>query len=648
MRLSNVGQAGGAQEAIDRGLRRADLRPLLLLAHVARARRDAADIERQAPRRPIFLAAFICQAGFDQPVGDHLAQVARRLALHAGRNLFAAKFEQQIRHQCCSARMLSSQLRVLAPAALRSRGRAGISSMRSSSNRSGISAVPPAAWDATVPIAGEAGAARVGLQERLAAGLGQIAHPQDVALPLGHRDDAARVEQVEHVAGLDRLVVGRQHHLCSGLLALAAGAPASSSALHSASASSKCRSSIRGIGEFEIVPGIFLLGLQEHVAVGHLLVALAAVEVQVVDVVDALHIHGEALQPIGQLAGNRRAFDAADLLKIGELRHFHAVAPAFPAEPPGAERRAFPIVLDEADVVQQRIDADRRQRAEIEFLQVGRVRLQDHLVLVVMLQPVRIFAIAAVLRPPRRLHVGGVPAQRPERPQRCRRVERSGADFHVVRLQDQAAIVRPVVVQRQDQPLEGAGRLHMRRQAAVTANPQVADAAAPSRRWRGASSARRPAPARQFEAGSFSSWPGMMRPGSPRSSGLRLSISQVAGAVAELVDGDRPQRLPRLHRIGGRHDRRGRGRLAAAGSAGTIISLFFSTGGASGSRPAARHDTSAGRRPSCRRAAASPRRASSGRSPERPCPASCRVHAPTGTSLRAGGRRASRRRRDGR
>ena len=77
------------------------------------------------------------------------------------------------------------------------------SSLRSSSNRSGISAVPPVCLGRDRSHRGEAGATGVGLQESLAAGLGQIAHPQDVALPLGHRNDAARVEQVEHVAGLD-------------------------------------------------------------------------------------------------------------------------------------------------------------------------------------------------------------------------------------------------------------------------------------------------------------------------------------------------------------------------------------------------------------------------------------------------------------
>src|SRR5690242_21872285 len=62
----------------------------------------------------------------------------------------------------------------------------------------------------------------------------------------------------------------------------------------------------RGIGEFEIVPRIFLLGLQEHVTIGNLLIVGAAVEVEVVDVVDALHIHREPLEAICELAGHRR------------------------------------------------------------------------------------------------------------------------------------------------------------------------------------------------------------------------------------------------------------------------------------------------------------------------------------------------------
>ena len=145
--------------------------------------------------------------------------------------------------------------------------------------------------------------------------------------------------------GLDALIIGGQHHRGARV------APAASSARHSASASSKCRSSMLGIGILEIVARIFLLGLPEHLAIGDALGPGAAVEIEVEDIVDALHIHGEALEPVGELARDRRAVEPADLLEIGELRHFHAVAPHFPAQPPGAERRAFPVVLDEADVV---------------------------------------------------------------------------------------------------------------------------------------------------------------------------------------------------------------------------------------------------------------------------------------------------------
>src|SRR6185503_3139316 len=185
-------------------------------------------------------------------------------------------------------------------------------------------------------------------------------------------------------------------------------------------------------------------------------IVAAAVEVEVIDALDALHIHGEALEPVSEFARNRRTFDASHLLEICELRYLHTVAPAFPAETPGAERRAFPIVLDKADVVNGRIDAYGFQRVKIEVLDVSRRRLQDDLELVVVLEPVGILAITAVFRPARGLHIGGVPRFRSERAQRGRRMEGAGADFHVVRLQDDAAPVRPILLQREDKALKRA------------------------------------------------------------------------------------------------------------------------------------------------------------------------------------------------
>ena len=158
---------------------------------------------------------------------------------------------------------------------------------------------------------------------------------------------------------------------------------------------------------------------------------------------------------------DRRALEAGDLLEVGELRNLHAVAPALPAETPGAERRALPVVLDEADVVDLGIDADGVERLQVELLDVRRRRLQDHLELIVVLQPVRVLAVAAVLRPARGLDVGRVPRLRPERAQRGRRMERAGPHLHVVGLQDDAAVVGPIALERQDQPLERAFGAHM-------------------------------------------------------------------------------------------------------------------------------------------------------------------------------------------
>ena len=119
--------------------------------------------------------------------------------------------------------------------------------------------------------------------------------------------------------------------------------------------------------------------------------SVATVEIQIENAVDALNVHGEPLEAVRDFARNGVAVKTADLLEIGKLRNFHAVAPNFPAKTPGAERRALPIVLDEANVIQRRIDADGIETREIELLDIRRRRLHDDLKLVVVLQPVRDF-----------------------------------------------------------------------------------------------------------------------------------------------------------------------------------------------------------------------------------------------------------------
>ena len=146
----------------------------------------------------------------------------------------------------------------------------------------------------------------------------------------------------------------------------------------------------------------------------------------------------------------------ADLLEIGELRHLHAVAPDLPAEPPGAERGALPVILDKADVMERRVDADGLQRAEIEILQIGRRGFDEHLILIVMLQSVGVLAIAPVGGPPRGLHIGRGPGARPQRAQRGGGVKGARAHLHVVGLQDGTAAPGPVGLKPQDDLLKAA------------------------------------------------------------------------------------------------------------------------------------------------------------------------------------------------
>ena len=75
-------------------------------------------------------------------------------------------------------------------------------------------------------------------------------------------------------------------------------------------------------------------------------------------------------------------------------------------------------------------------------------------VLVIVLQPVRVFTIATIRRAPGRLPVRGAPRFRAYRTQERRRVERSGAHFHVVGLHDDAAFRTPERLQVKNQSLE--------------------------------------------------------------------------------------------------------------------------------------------------------------------------------------------------
>ena len=111
---------------------------------------------------------------------------------------------------------------------------------------------------------------------------------------------------------------------------------------------------------------------------------------------DTLQVHREALEAVGDFAGDGFAVEAADLLEVGELRDFHAVQPDFPPQAPGAERGRFPVVLHEAHVVHERVEAQRAQRSEIQIENRQRRRFDDYLELVVVLQAKWVVAVPAV------------------------------------------------------------------------------------------------------------------------------------------------------------------------------------------------------------------------------------------------------------
>ena len=196
------------------------------------------------------------------------------------------------------------------------------------------------------------------------------------------------------------------------------------------------------VGLLEIEGGKLLFGLVEDLTVGD-----GLVPGDVVDRIDLLQVHGDPLQTVGDLHGDRLEVHRTGLLEIGELGDLHAVEPDLPAQAPGTQGGRFPVILDEADVVFEQVEAEPFQALQVHGLHILGRRLDHHLVLVVVLQPVGVLAVASVRGPAAGLDVGRLPRFRAEGAEQGGGVEGAGAHLHVVGLEHNAAGGGPVAVQ---------------------------------------------------------------------------------------------------------------------------------------------------------------------------------------------------------
>ena len=277
----------------------------------------------------------------------------------------------------------------------------------------------------------------------LAARLGDGADAQDVVSTLDRGQRTASIEQVEGMAALHDAVVSGQRQL-----ALKAGVALGLVVV-------KLLTHHLDVGDLKVVGAKLALVLQEHVAIGHRRAIGQIAPHQVVDGVDALSVHGDALQTIGNLDGHGVDLDAAHLLEVRKLRDLHAIEPDLPAKAPGAERRALPVVLDKADVMVIGVQANGGQRTQVELLSVDRRGLDEHLELIVVLHAVGVLAVAAVGGTAAGLRIAGAPLGGTERAQRGRGMEGTGTDLGVIGLHNYAALLAPVLLEAQDDVLEG-------------------------------------------------------------------------------------------------------------------------------------------------------------------------------------------------
>ena len=99
LRLVRRSKSVGLQKTLDGLLRRAELRPFLLLRPIRLLRRQSLDNQHQTARRDRGKGMIERQPGSAKPVADGLTQSVGGLRLHAGRDFLGAELQQQFRHR---------------------------------------------------------------------------------------------------------------------------------------------------------------------------------------------------------------------------------------------------------------------------------------------------------------------------------------------------------------------------------------------------------------------------------------------------------------------------------------------------------------------------------------------------------------------
>lgn len=87
-----------------------------------------------------------------------------------------------------------------------------------------------------------------------------------------------------------------------------------------------------------------------------------------------------------------------------------------------------------------RVDPDGAVAVQQQFLAFFRRGLQQHLILVIMLEPVGVFPIAAIRRAAAGLHISGFPGGAAQRPQRGVGGQRARTNFLIIGLKNGAPL----------------------------------------------------------------------------------------------------------------------------------------------------------------------------------------------------------------
>lgn len=286
----------------------------------------------------------------------------------------------------------------------------------------------------------------------------KVEKEKNVEMKIGKGDKEERINKIEKMGWIDEMVIGRKKEFMKWVIESDEGFK---NGIEIEIGINEMMMKSIGVGNLKVVEGILMIGLKEKIKIGEFIVELEKIEIKVIEIVKEMKINGKKIKKIGKLKGKRRKLNEEEMMEIGEMRELNEVEKELKEKKKGEKSRDLKVVLKKEKVMKSRVEEDGIEGKKIKIMKVWRRRIDEKMIMIIMMEKVRILEIEEIFRKERRMKIGRIKGIWKKRKKSSRRMESKGEKLNVVRLKNGEKVLRKVIMESKDKKMKGKGGVNM-------------------------------------------------------------------------------------------------------------------------------------------------------------------------------------------